>query len=182
MDKLVYYLCETVIIYNKYNIHYLSHETMAKNKDFEHFYLGIHNETFYSREEIIDRLSDDYVCGLIEGEGCFSVDRKRNGERIPSFVLTMHPRDTELLEAIRDYLGLTCPVYTYNYRGKNYSGKQRATLIIRDIPTLKNKIVPLFKNKLLGFKGTQFDFWIKQFPYLNSLIYRTNNVSRETVL
>lgn len=145
---------------------------MSKDKNFERFYAGIHNETFYSKEEIVERLSDEYIQGIIEGEGCFCVDRRENGERIPSFTLTMHLRDAELLEAIRDYLGLTCPVYTYSYEGKSYTGKQRAMLIIRDIPTLKNKIVPLFKGKLLGFKGTQFDWWLKRFPYLNSLMYR----------
>jgi len=145
---------------------------MSKSKGFEHFYIGIHNETFYSKEEILERLSEDYIRGIIEGEGCFCSDRRSNGEKIPSFTLTMHIRDRELLEAIRDHLGLTCPVYTYNYREKNYTGRQRATLIIRDVATLKNTIVPLFKNKLLGFKGTQFDFWLKKFPYLNSLAYR----------
>lgn len=147
---------------------------MSKSKGFEKFYQGIHKETYFSREDIKLRLSDDYIRGLVEGEGCFGVDRKNNGERIPSFLITMHPRDKELLEAIRDYLKLPYPVYCYSYPN-NLTGKYRATLIIRDIETLKNKIVPLFKNRLLGFKGTQFQWWLKEFPYLDSLIYRSQS-------
>lgn len=140
---------------------------MAKYKNFEPFYSGIKKETFYSREEIIERISEDYIRGLIEGEGHFGVDRKRNGERIPSFLITMHPRDKELLEAIRDYLGINNPVYVYDYQSRGYAtGKYRAMLIIRDLSTLKNKIVPFFNKKLLGYKGTQFKWWLDYFPYL----------------
>lgn len=152
---------------------------MSKHKGFEPFYNGIKNETFYSREEITKLISEDYIRGLIEGEGHFGVDRRKNGERIPSFLITMHPRDKELLEAIRDYLGIKNPIYIYDYENRNYtSGKHRAMLIIRDMPTLKTKIVPFFKNKLLGFKGTQFEWWLEQFPYLDSLIYRKRYVPR----
>lgn len=136
-------------------------------KGFIHFFEGIKEETFYSREEIIQRLSDDYVRGLIEGEGCFSNDTKKNGEKIPCFILKMHFRDKELIEAVRDYLQISNFVYEYRNQGRHF-----AMFIIRDIGTLKTKIVPLFKNKLLGFKGTQFSWWLKKFPYLDSLPYR----------
>lgn len=43
---------------------------------------------------------------------------------------------------------------------------------IRERSTLKNKLVKMCKGRLLGHKGTQFDWWLKKFPYLNSLIYR----------
>jgi len=131
------------------------------------FYVGINQETYYSREEIKDRLTKDYICGLIDGEGCFYSDRKPTGEETPAFVLKMHVRDKELIEGIRDYLGIDNKVYEYKHQGRHF-----AMFIIRDVQTLKNKIVPLFKGKLLGFKGTQFDWWLKHFPYLNSLLYR----------
>ena len=141
--------------------------TNNPNKQRDKFYLGINQETYYSREEIKHRLTDDYIRGLIEGEGHFGADKRKNGEKVPEFVLKMHVRDKELIEAVRDYLLLNNRVYEYNHQGRHF-----AMLIIRDIPTLKNKIVPLFKRKLLGFKGTQFEWWLKQFPYLNSLAYR----------
>lgn len=130
-------------------------------------YEGIKNETFYSKEEIGDRLSRDYIRGLIEGEGHFGANLKRDGVLVPSFVLKMHVRDKELIEAVRNYLGLYHPVLEYKNQGRHF-----AMIIIRDTSTLKNVIVPLFKNRLLGFKGTQFDWWLKKFPYLNSLVYR----------
>jgi len=151
---------------------------MSRGKTHSDFYIGISQETYYSREEIKVKLSDDYIRGLIEGEGHFGSDKLKDGKRIPCFVLKMHVRDKELIEGIRDYLGLYNWVYEYKHQGRHY-----AMLIIRDTPTLKNKIIPLFKGKLLGFKGTQFEWWLKQFPYLDSLIYRGNimDVSRQTV-
>ena len=79
----------------------------------------------------------------------------------------MHIRDKELITAIRDYLKINNIVYEYKNQGRHF-----AMLSIRDIPTLKNKIVPMFKYKLLGFKGTQFHWWLKKFSYLDSLKYR----------
>lgn len=132
------------------------------------FYLGIHQETYYSRAEIKDRLTDNYIRGLIEGEGCFYSDRRQNGEEIPAFVLKMHVRDKELIESIRDYLEIDNRVYEYKHQGRHF-----AMLIVRDTWTLKNKIIPICKRKLLGFKGTQFEWWLKHFPHLNSLQYRS---------
>lgn len=141
---------------------------MTNTKNHRHFYRGIKLETYYSRDEIKERITDDYIRGLMEGESHFGADRRGEYE-VPTFVLKMHVRDKELIEAIRDYFGFYHPVYEYKIQGRHF-----AMLIIRDIYTLKNKIVPLCKGKLLGFKGTQFDWWLKYFPYLNSLIYRNN--------
>lgn len=151
---------------------------MANYKGFIKFYEGIHQETYYSREEILKRINEDYIRGLIEGEGHFGVDTRNSGEKVPSFVLKMHVRDKELIEAIRDYLEINNYVYEYNIQGRHF-----AMLIIRDIATLKNKIIPMFRGKLLGFKGTQLEWWIKKFPYLDSLIYRKDGgIKRQTVL
>jgi len=152
---------------------------MSNNSNSIKFYKDVPRETYYSREEIVERVTDDYIRGLIEGEGYFGVDRRKNGNELPTFVLKMHVRDKELIEAIHDYLGINNTVYEYKNQGRHF-----AMLIVRDIPTLKNKIVPLFNKKLLGHKGTQFDWWLKYFPYLDSIIYRKeyqHTVSRQTV-
>lgn len=125
------------------------------------FYQGINPETYYSREEIAERLSDDYIRGLIEGEGYFGPDTRISGEKVPEFVLKMHVRDKELIEAVRDYLGIPNRVYEYIHNDRHY-----AMLIVREIGALKNKILPLCNKKLLGHKGTQFSWWIQKFPYL----------------
>lgn len=151
------------------NIYPISRGTMSKGRNKGDFYTGIAPETFYSKEEIKQRLSDDYLRGLIEGEGHFGADTRNNGEKIPCFVLKMHVRDKELIEGVRDYLELRHWVYEYKNKGRHF-----AMLIIRDIETLKKKIVPLFNGKLLGFKGTQFKWWLNKFPYLNSIVYQKN--------
>ena len=125
------------------------------------------NRTFYTGEEIAKMLTPEYIRGLFEGEGTFSNDRRGNGERIPCVTLKMHYRDKELIEGIRDYFELRNKVYEYTHGGRHY-----AMLIIRDIPTLKNTVVPFFKNQLLGHKGVQFEAWLRMFPYLNSLHHR----------
>ena len=138
---------------------------MSRGKTHGDFYTGIVEETYYSKDEIRERISDEYIRGLIEGEGHFGSDLRSNGIRIPCFVLKMHARDKELIEGVRDYFRISNRVYEYTHQERHY-----AMLIIRDIPTLKNKIVPLFNNKLLGFKGTQFSWWLGKFPYLSSAL------------
>lgn len=149
---------------------------MTNIKYHTHFYKDIKQETYYAKEEIVSRISEDYIRGLVEGEGHFGL--QKNGEyAIPCFVLKMHVRDKELIEAIRDYLGIHNKVYEYRNQGRHF-----AMFTVRDIVTLKTKIVPLLKGKLLGFKGTQFDWWLKKFPYLDGLIYRNEmSVPRQTV-
>ncbi|MBI2096704.1 MAG: LAGLIDADG family homing endonuclease [Candidatus Sungbacteria bacterium] len=118
----------------------------------------------HTKEEIKDLITDDYIRGLIEGEGCFGNMRNAKGDQIPAFVLKMHMRDKELIEAIRDYLGLPDRVYEYKYRGRHF-----ALLQVRDIGSLKNVIIPLFRGKLLGHKGLQLKAWLDNYPYLKSL-------------
>jgi len=125
------------------------------------------DQTFYSRDEIAKLITPEYIRGLFEGEGSFTNDMRRDGTRMPTVALIMHYRDKELLEGVRDYLGIHNKVYEYTNRGRH-----TAMLIIREIPTLKNVIVPLFKNQLLGNKGMQFEAWLKMFPFLDGLHLR----------
>lgn len=131
------------------------------------------DKTFYRREEIARLLTPEYIRGLFEGEGTFTNDRRRDGTRTPAVTLKMHHRDKELIEGIRDYFDIKNKVYEYTHNGRH-----QAMLIIREMPTLKNKIVPFFRNQLLGNKGMQFEEWLKMFPYLNSLHLR--NLPRKT--
>lgn len=116
------------------------------------------------------KISYDYIRGLVEGEGCFtfSTSNRRlvDGSiviiRIPSFVISMHERDQELLKLVRDTLKLKNRIY--NYRPSDRDGHKRgrkATLIVREIGSIKNIIVPLFYGKLRGNKGKQFENWIE---------------------
>ena len=115
-------------------------------------------------------ISYEYIRGLIEGEGSFSFStttrRLTTGEikrtKIPTFAIGMHERDEPLLLLVRDTLGLTNRVYNYQQSNKDGINRGRkAFLIVREIGGLKNIIIPLFYNRLVGHKGIQFKEWLE---------------------
>ncbi len=119
-------------------------------------------------------LSNEYIRGLIDGEGCFSFctipsSKKLEGklirQKIPAFLLNMHVRDKDLVQGVRDHLGLRNRVYEYRStplhgHNKSYLRGNKAVLIVRDLGQLKNKIVPFFYGRLKGHKGEQFNIWL----------------------
>ena len=129
-------------------------------------------------------LTHYYIRGLVEGEGTFTFDTRISGGikyKIPSFALAMHVRDKDLIEGVRDFLKIKNKVYVYYYPGKDQSRSKRgskAILIIREIGSLKNKIIPLFYKNLVGNKAIQFDGWIekigedKSVPKSYKILYR----------
>jgi len=121
----------------------------------------------------------DYIRGLVEGEGCFTFSPVGYKQRIPSFQLRMHVRDKFLLEKIRDFLGLKNKVYTYHYPGKDNAKRgPQVVLIVREFGSLKNIIIPLFYENLIGHKSIQFNEWLEKIgndpnvPKSYKLLYR----------
>lgn len=116
----------------------------------------------------MDRLSNEYIRGLIEGEGCFTfctAIENFTGKRVklPAFTISMHERDQKLLELLRDSMGLKNKVY--NFRSSladGYNRGRKTMLIVRDLGSLKNIIIPLFYKKLAGHKGKQFTEWLEK--------------------
>lgn len=120
-------------------------------------------------------ISNEYIRGLVEGEGSFtfSTTRKRaDGTRykLPAFAISLNIRDKKILEGIRDKLGLKAKIY---YRapeiniinaktGKSYLSGRQAILVIRDFEQLKDVIIPFFYKKLKGYKGVQFIQWLEK--------------------
>lgn len=110
------------------------------------------------------KLSREYIRGLIEGEGSFtfSIWRKMQ-KKVPSFQIKMRASDADLLEGIKDELGLKNRVYTYHYPGHDDAQRSpRAMLIVREIGSLKNIIIPLFYNQLAGDKALEFKNWLER--------------------
>ncbi len=108
------------------------------------------------------QISDEYIRGLTEGEGTFTFC-KSGRYSIPTFTLKMNARDKKLLEMVRDHLELKNKVYEYNHQGKDgYKRGSQAMLIVREIGSLKNKVVPFFYGNLVGNKGTQFESWLEK--------------------
>ncbi len=134
--------------------------------------------------ETMDRLSDEYIRGLIEGEGCFTFDtRRKKGkkEKIPTFVIGMHARDEELLRLVRVSMKLaninSNTIYVSGpYRKDGINRGKIAKLIVRDYISLIEVIVPFFYGKLWGNKGIQFQNWVEKIgdsdvPYPYRRIY-----------
>jgi hypothetical protein len=130
-------------------------------------------------------LSRDYICGLVEGDGCFtfcnisSVSSGRQKALIPTFEITMNERDMELVRAVRDYLKLSSRVYHLGpYRKDGHKRGAITRLMVRDVGALKNTIVPFFYKRLKGYKGIQFEEWINKIgvneavPSRYKIIYR----------
>ncbi|OGG43255.1 hypothetical protein A3G50_01220 [Candidatus Jorgensenbacteria bacterium RIFCSPLOWO2_12_FULL_42_11] len=127
-------------------------------------------------------LSFEYIRGLVEGEGCFTFDKRTTKykksikiEKIPTFVIQMHERDRELLRKLRNTLGLPNSIYILGpYRKDGINRGRMAKLIVRDYISLKDKIIPLFYKKLHGYKAKQFMEWLENignsdvlYPYRN---------------
>lgn len=75
----------------------------------------------------------------------------------------MHERDTELLEAVREFLQVEKPLYHLRaWRKDGYKRGGTTRLMIRDLGTLKNVVIPLFYGSLAGNKGVQFNEWLEQ--------------------
>ena len=107
-------------------------------------------------------VSNEYLRGLVEGEGCFTLCRHGKA-KIPTFALQMHARDTELLLALSNRLRLHGSLY--EIEENNRGGIERGPavrIMVRDAFTIKNVLIPFFYKKLHGHKGQQFEKWISQ--------------------
>lgn len=130
------------------------------------------------------QITDEYLRGLVDGEGCFTFCSTQVGGQqakhlIPTFILTMNERDKELVEAVRDHLGLKNKVYHLGpYRKDGHNRGPIVRLMVRDVGSIKNIIIPLFYRKLKGFKGSQFDEWLNRIgtdelvPTRYKIVYR----------
>ncbi len=110
------------------------------------------------------KLSYEYIRGLVEGEGTFTFSTSHKLHRkVPAFALRMHVRDKELLEMVRDSMGLKNKIYEYNRkRDDGIKRGPQAILIVREFGQLKNIIVPFFYKRLKGNKGKQFEQWLEK--------------------
>ena len=99
----------------------------------------------------------------------------KNSSFSPSFIIA--------IISIRNKLGLKNRVYTYRSTplhafNKSYIRGSKSMLIVRDFPSLKNIIIPVFYGKLRGYKGIQFNAWLELIgtdpavPNLYKLLYR----------
>jgi len=111
------------------------------------------------------KLTNDYIRGLVDGGGSFTFTTTKGSNRtrtkIPAFQLRMHIADKDLVEGVRDKLGLKSRVYIYHHPGKDGLNRGAyAMLIVREIGNLKNTVIPFFYNRLAGNRAVQFNEWL----------------------
>ena len=107
----------------------------------------------------IRRISDEYLAGFVDGEGCFYVgfgkreDLPLKWQVITEFHLSQNPQGKNILDAFRKRLGC-------GYIKPNHPGSARDktwVLIIKDRKELKEKLIPFF-NKHPLHSGKKDDF------------------------
>lgn len=124
-------------------------------------------------------VSNDYIYGLVEGEGCFTLCTHKNNYsvfKVPTFCIQMHIRDRELIKTICNRLHLPNEIYEYQPSNKDgWNRGKTVRLVVREFESLKTKIIPFFYKKLHGNKGIQFEEWINKigFDSLVSPKFRT---------
>jgi len=101
--------------------------------------------------------SYDFVAGLLTSTGSFLWVKQKNSE-VPVFQLKMQASDHDLLELIKDKLGIKESIHQYIHQGRNYS-----LLLIRSRKTIETVLIPIFDGRLFGQKQVQFDLWKKKY-------------------
>ena len=95
-------------------------------------------------------LSDDYLYGFVEGEGCFYVgivpspDTKLGYQVVASFKVSQNPKGRFVLDALKKRLNAGYIKPNDNKKSSDIS----LAYVVRDIKSLKEKVIPFFDNKL----------------------------------
>lgn len=125
-------------------------------------------------------ISDEYLYGFIEGEGCFYVgivpskDTKNKYQVIPFFKVSQNPRGKVILDYLKKRLD--CGYVKQNDR-KESSDKSLA-FVVRDINSLISKVAPFFEGKLI-IKRNEFLKFKKIIELMNEKKHLTSGGFKE---
>ncbi len=118
-----------------------------------------------------------YVTGIVEGEGSFVVSFNRRQkltvgiETRPSFSLTLHQRDLNLLKDIQKFFH--CGAIRYSKADRTYKYE------VRSVADLAKKILPHFeKYPLAGAKSQDFE----RFAEIVRLVHANHHLNREVLV
>lgn len=100
-------------------------------------------------------MNKDYVAGFIEGEGCFHVHRQETRYQ-PKFCIQLRDDDKELLEKIRDAIGIDQKLYPMKaHKGSKPCVKLNISSIANNLKLVKY----LGDNPFHGNKKLQYELW-----------------------
>ena len=99
----------------------------------------------------MSRISDDYLVGFTEGEGMFYVgivpskETKTHWQVIYFLKVSQNPAGIEVLNHFKNRLG--CGYIKQN--SQTDSTDKSLAYVVRDLPSLRDKIIPFFEGKLV---------------------------------
>jgi hypothetical protein len=124
-------------------------------------------------------ISDDYLVGFVEGEGCFyvgvvpAITASFGWQVIPFFKVSQNPSGKVILDKLKSRLG--CGYIKANDT-PNSSDKSLA-YVVREIDNLHNIVIPFFDGKL-HIKRKSFE----HFCQIVAMLYRKEHLNKEGFL
>lgn len=98
----------------------------------------------------MNRISNDYLVGFVEGEGMFYVgvvpskETKTGWQVIYFFKVSQNPGGKVVLDTLKHRLG--CGYVKAN--SQTDPGDKSLAYVVRDLPSLREKVIPFFEGKL----------------------------------
>lgn len=116
------------------------------------------NHAGKTRSDVPDELSDDYLIGFVEGEGSFYIgivpsrETKAGWQVIYFLKVSQNPNGKVVLDHFVKRLGCG-----YIKANDNHDTTDRSlAFVVRDLKSLKEKVIPFFEGKLV-IKKDAFD-------------------------
>lgn len=124
------------------------------------------------------KISDDYVFGFVEGEGMFYVgivpskETKTKWQVVYFFKVSQNPQGKEVLEAIKDKFN--CGYIKAN--SQSDPTDKSLAYVVRDLPSLRDKIIPFFEGKLIIKKPV-----FNKFKMVINIVNEKKHLSKEGI-
>jgi hypothetical protein len=121
----------------------------------------------------------NWICGFVDGEGCFSVSLIRNSttsfgwQVFPEFVVTQGEKSRKALELIQNFF--QCGSIYANNRHDNHK-EMLLRYCVRSRKELREKIIPFFqKYPLHTSKQSDFDTFVSIIKLMEKRIHQTKS-------
>ncbi|GAB4219168.1 MAG: LAGLIDADG family homing endonuclease [Candidatus Microgenomates bacterium] len=127
-------------------------------------------------------VSDEYLYGFVDGEGCFYVgivpskETKNHFQVITFFKVSQNPKGKVILDYLKKRLDCG---YVKPNASKNSTDKSLA-FVVRDFLSLKSKVIPFFNKKLI-IKKSEFIKFKKIIEKIDRNEHLTKNGLKEII-
>lgn len=124
------------------------------------------------------KISDDYLIGFTEGEGVFyigivpSKETRTGWQVIYYFKVSQNPNGKEVLDYFRDRLD--CGYIKANSL-KDPTDRSLA-YVVRDLPSLLNKVIPFFRERLVIKKDA-----FEKFKRVLEIVFKRKHLTKDGI-